>query len=194
MGKKFEEQESLQVIREMIAQAKYKPRTIDSLYTLLWGYLVFFAALLHWALLSGGLDRHAPKAWLLMLVGGGISLWMSSRQARERRVKTYIDQLIGELWLAFSVVMLSLFFALGSVHTAFLPLAMLLFGLTMWMQGALIKYPVYKAGAAACWICGTLAFSLNNEQQLLALGAAVLLGHIVPGHILFVKTRSDDVR
>jgi hypothetical protein len=193
MDKNFSQADSMRIIEEMIAQARFKPRPADSLMTLLWGYLVLVAALAHWFLLVFTDVPYAAAAWLLMIVGGVATAVMKSRSQKEQRVKTYVDKLIGQLWIAFSISFGLLFFIMQPDHGHFLPVIMLLFGVAMWLQGALLKYMPYKAGAAACWLGSAIGFGLTNDQQLLALAGAVLLGYLIPGHLLFDKTRKANV-
>lgn len=193
MEKEFNYKESLQVIEGMIAQAKYRPGKIDGIITLLWGYLVMVAALLHWFLqVVAGVD-YAPAAWLLMLVGATATGIFSRRAGRQKQVKTYVDVLIGQVWLAFLISFGVLFFALQPTHEHFLPAVMLLYGGGMWVHGSLIKFTPYRAGAVACWLGSALAFFLVPEQQLLVLAGTVVLGYIVPGHLLYAKTTKADV-
>lgn len=193
MDKDFNQADSMRLIEEMIAQAKFKPRPTDGLLTLLWGYLVLIAALAHWFLLVFTDVPYAPAAWLLMVLGGIATAVIRSRSEKKRRVKTYVDKLIGQLWIAFGISFGLLFFILQPDHAHFLPLIMLLFGVTMWLQGSLLRYIPYKAGAAACWLGSAIGFGLSNDQQLLVLAGAVLLGYLIPGHLLFEKTRKINV-
>lgn len=193
MDKNFSQVDSMRIIEEMIAQARFKPRPADSLMTLLWGYLVLIAALTHWFLLVFMDVPYAAAAWLLMIAGGVATAVIKSRSQRTQRVKTYVDQLIGQLWIAFGISFGLLFFILQPDDAHFLPVIMLLFGVAMWLQGSLLKYTPYKVGAGACWLGSAIGFGVSNDQQLLALAGAVLLGYLVPGHLLFDKTRKAHV-
>lgn len=193
MNKNFSQTDSMRLIEEMIAQARFKPRPVDSLMTLLWGYLVLIAALAHWFLLVFTDAPYAAAAWLLMIAGGVATAVIKSRSQRTQRVKTYVDKLIGQLWIAFGISFGLLFFILQPDDAHFLPVIMLLFGVTMWLQGSLLKYTPYKVGAGFCWLGSAIGFGLSNDQQLLALAGAVLLGYLIPGHLLFDKTRKANV-
>lgn len=194
MEPEFSREESLRVIDQMIAQVKQKPRRIDSLFTLLWGYLVFVAATLHWILLQQQVSpAMAPLVWLLTLVGLVVSVFLNRQFKATQRVKTYVDALIRQLWLGFGITFLLLFFVISPADNRFLPLVMLLYGITMWMQGALIKFVPYQVGAIGIWGCGVAAFFFSNDQQLLWLALAVLLGYLIPGHLLLYQTRNVHV-
>ncbi len=194
MEPEFSREESLRIIDQMIAQVKQKPRRIDSLFTLLWGYLVFVVAILHWILLQQQVSNNtAALVWLLTLVGVVASVLLNRQFKATQRVKTYVDGLIRQLWLGFGITFLLLFFAVSPVENSFLPLVMLLYGITMWMQGALSKFVPYQIGALSIWGCGVAAFFFSNDQQLLWLALAVLLGYLIPGHLLLHQTRNAHV-
>ena len=101
MEKEHNHIDSLRVIESMIAQAKHRPGKADAMITLLWGYLVAAAALLHWYLETVVHTPNAPMAWMLMLAGAVITSIMSWKTQQHRRVKTFIDSLIVQLWIAF---------------------------------------------------------------------------------------------
>ncbi|MEZ4930889.1 MAG: hypothetical protein R2788_02000 [Saprospiraceae bacterium] len=193
MEKEFNYKDSLQVIEGMIAQAKYRPGKTDGIITLMWGYLVMTAALLHWFLQVVMKVDYAPAAWFLMLVGAVATGVFKRKAEREKRVKTYVDTLIAQVWLAFVISFGVLFFAMQPTHVNFLPTVMLLYGGGMWVHGSLIKFKPYRAGAVACWLGSALAFFLVPEHQLLVLAGAVVFGYIVPGHLLYAKTSQSDV-
>lgn len=189
----FNYKDSLKLIDRMIAQVKYRPGPTDGIITLMWGYLVFTAALLHWVLEVIARVEYAPASWCLMIVGAIATMVISRRARRKQRAKTYIDMMITQVWLAFSISFALLFVAMQPYEEHFLPSVMLLYGLSTWMHGSLIRYRPYRLGAIASWLGSALAFWLSPEEQLLVLAAAVVLGYIIPGHLLYAKTRTTDV-
>lgn len=193
MENEFNYKDSLKAIEEMIAQAKHRPGKADAAITLLWGYLVAAAALLHWYLETVLQAPYAPMAWLLMLVGAVVTPILSWQTKKIRRVKTFIDNLIVQLWIAFGVSFVVLSAAMGSADPHFLPTVMLLYGATMWVHGALLKFVPYQVGAVACWLGSILAFGLAPEQQLLVLAGVMIPGYLIPGHLLYAKTASTHV-
>jgi hypothetical protein len=136
---------------------------------------------------------YAPAAWLLMIVGAVVTTAMSRKMKREKPVKTYVDVQVGQIWLAFSVSFAVLFFALSSGHSLFLPMVILLYGTAQWVHGSLLKFIPYQAGAVVFWLASGVAFQLQQEQQLLILAAAVVLGFIVPGYLLRAKSSTHHV-
>lgn len=194
MDSEFNVKESLRVIDQMIDRAKFRPSREDSLITMLWGYLVLFAALLHWALQELADSPYAPAAWLLMVPGIIATVVLSIKARKKKRVKSYVDDLVGQVWTAFSVAFILLFFFMSANDAHFLPVVLLLYGISLWLQGRLIRFSAYQVGAVCCWVAGAVAFLLDTTDQLLVLAAAVVLGYIIPGHMLAAKTRRENVR
>lgn len=193
MDSEFNAKESLRVINQMIERAKFRPSREDSLITMLWGYLVLSASLLHWALQVFTDSPYAPAAWLLMVPGIIATIVLSMRSRRRKRVKSYVDDLVGQVWTAFSVAFILLFFFMSAADAHFLPVVLLLYGISLWVQGRLIRFSPYRVGAVCCWVAAAVAFLLGTEDQLLVLAAAVVLGYIIPGHMLAAKTPGEDV-
>lgn len=192
MKPEFNAQESLKVIDRMIAEARYRPSRAEGTITMLWGYLIMLGALGHWALDVLARWEYAPLAWLILIPGiiGTIATRMKFRT--EKRVRTYVHDLTAQVWLAFSVsfVILYLFMQPTAIH--FLPVVLLLYGICMWLQGALIRFKPYKYGAICCWAGGAVAFLLTVQDQLLVLALSVILGYILPGHVLAAQTRREN--
>lgn len=193
MDNDFNAKESLKVIDQMIAQAKYRSHPSEGLITLSWGFLTMLAALLHWYLAVVQNVPYAPMAWLLMLVGAVITAVMNIKMKREKPVKTYVDVQVGQIWLAFLASYVVLFFAVSASNVLFLPIVILLYGTAQWVHGSLLKFIPYQAGAVVFWLASGVAFQLQLEQQLLILAAAVVLGFIVPGYLLRAKSKGYHV-
>ncbi|MGB5315335.1 MAG: hypothetical protein WBN56_04990 [Robiginitalea sp.] len=191
MNTEFNAQESLRIIDRMIAEARYRPSKAESTITMLWGYLVMFAALTHWALDAFISSKYAPLAWLLMIPGIIATIAMGFKLQKQRRVRTYVHDLSGQVWLTFTVVFVILYVFMQPTAPEFLPVVMLLYGICMWLQGALIRFNPYKWGAVCCWAGGAVAFLLTVQNQLLVLALVVVLSYIIPGHMLSAKTSRD---
>lgn len=193
MSQDFSREDSLRVIAQMIEQVKQKPRAIDAFNTLLWGYLVLSCALLHWFILH---TRYAPQGswvWLLILVGWVVAIVVNRRFSQQQRATTYVDQLIRYLWQGFGISMGLVLLGLKPDGVHFLPTVMVFYGLAMYVQGGLLRFPPYRWGAFAGWACGGIAYFLNPTDQLLLLALAVLGSYLVPGHVLLYQTRHQHV-
>jgi hypothetical protein len=193
MEKEFNAKESLQLIEAMIEKAKFRPSKAYGYITMMWGYLVMLCALGHWVLERSFKLEYAPAVWLLMIIGFVATFIMAGRARKQKRVRSYIDEMVRQVWVAFSIAFLVLFFAIGGQSDTFLPTVLLLYGVSMWAQGALIRFKPYQMGAAVFWIAAAAAFILEPGLQLLIMAIAVVLGYILPGHLMYAKTGESDV-
>jgi len=190
MEKQFDEKQSLAVISEMIQNAR--ERVVDNGYWyLLWGYLVFAAAITHYILME---IVHWEYAWLpwpvFMMLGGIFSAFAGYRQASAARHKTFFDTVMISLWSAFLIVLLLIlaFAALGKINPlAAYPMIMIIYGFGTWVSGGVLKYTPLVIGGIICWILAGIAFYFSFDIQILLLALSILIAYIIPGHMLKFK-------
>lgn len=181
------EKEALQIIESMISSTKQEVRD-NGFFYILWGWLVFISALTDYTMLT--MFRHPQHAlvWgILMPLGGVISIIASRKQAKQQRVKTYIDQSIKHLTIAFSVSLAIVCFIMPMTTQnwrAFYPTIMVLYAFGVYMFGGILQYKPLTYGAFACWALATLAFFVGYKWQLLLIALAVVCCFIIPGHML----------
>jgi hypothetical protein len=190
MEKQFDEKQSLAVISEMIQNAR--ERVVDNGYWyLLWGYLVFAAAITNYILME---IVHWEYAWLpwpvFMILGGILSAFAGYRQASAARHKTFFDTVMISLWSAFLIVLFLIlaFAALGKINAlAAYPMIMIIYGFGTWVSGGVLKYTPLVIGGIICWILAGIAFYFSFDIQILLLALSILIAYIIPGHMLKFK-------
>ena len=189
--KAITQEDSLRIIESMIESTKKKVTKLDSYYSLLWGYLVLTASLLHYYLLEAGYGAKAPNAWFLMLIGGMASFWISIKRNKERKVKTYFDNVLFYLWTGFVISIFLII--LNGKYVAFqiTPLILLLYGFVLMINGGIFNFKPQMVGAVISWIACFVAFRLEFKDQLLVEALVVLLSYIVPGHILYSMAKKN---
>lgn len=178
-------EESLRIIRSMIESTKQDLRDNGSWF-LLWGWLVFIACITHYILMEVGYDK-PYLAWTLMIVGGVISVIKGMREEKTQKVKTHIDEFMNFVLIAFLV---SLFIVLGFMFKLKLntyPLIMMVYGFWLFISGGVINFRPLQMGGIINWVLAIVAFFVGFKLQLILLGAAVLMGYIIPGYILRSK-------
>lgn len=182
----FSEHESLQLIHKMISTAKHDISD-NSFFYLLWGWLVFTASISNYILLSVLKYEHHYLPWaILMPLGGIVSGIYGSRLRSKEKVRTYVDEFMKYGLIAFLVSMFITLFSMGAAGgpQAVYPFIMILYGIWLFISGGALRFKPLMAGAVVNWIAACISFYLVFEYQLLVLAAAVLLGYIVPGHML----------
>lgn len=194
MENQFDERQSLAIISEMIDNARERI-VDDGFFYLLWGYLVFIAALSHFALLEFVQWEYAWVPWpVLMTLGGVLSAFVGARKASEAKHKTFFDTAAMYLWSAFLIAlfMILAFTALGKVDSlATYPLIMVIYGIGTWVSGGILKFVPLIIGGILCWILAGVAFYFPFNIQLLLLALSILIAYIIPGHMLKFKASKN---
>ena len=184
---KFSPEKSLALIQSMIDKAKNSAAD-DSFYFLLWGWLVFAASTMQFVL---RVILHSPYhylAWCLMFVGIIVSTAHGYLEHRNKKVRTYIEELLNNLWIGIflSYVFFGFIFARLGWQNCY-PFFMLLYAVGCFVTGRALKFPPLVWGAASSWILAIVSTFTSYETNMLLSALAILLCYIIPGYLL--KTR-----
>ena len=180
----FSPEQSLQVIQTMIQKTRSSVAD-NSFYFLLWGWLVFIGALLQYVLVVFVKSQANGAAWNVMFIGFIVSIIRRSRQ-KPRRVKTYVDEGLANIWLCILLVQLLIvfvFFRRGDwahCYTFFV----LLYSVGCFLTGRLLKFAPLIWGAVTCWALVILMTYVDVTANMLLTAAAVLFSYIIPGYLL----------
>lgn len=184
--KNFTPEQSLQLIQQMIVEAKKELSDNGFLY-LLWGWLVFISAAGNYMMLQMNITNAFITWPILMPLGGIISMiyGISQRKKNKRQAKTIIDHVMSYVWMAFGVCLLVTLLISSKIgwETAY-PFIMLLYGIGTFISGGVMKFKPLIIGGIVCWAGGALAFFVDFEFQLLILIVVIVVAYIIPGHIL----------
>lgn len=190
MEKQFDEKQSLAVISEMIDNARERIAD-DGFFYLLWGYLVFAAAISHYILMEYVICDYPWIPWpVLMTLGGIFSAFAGYRKSAAARHKTFFDTAATYLWSAF---LIALFMILGFTGSGQIdplvtyPLIMIIYGIGTWVSGGILKFTPLIIGGVICWVLAGIAFFYPFNVQILLLALSILLSYIIPGHMLKFK-------
>ncbi len=193
--KKTTYEESLNTIHRMITTAKENLED-DSFYFLLWGWLVFAACTIHYILLFFAPQIQGIGWVVLMPLGAVISMFYGYKQDKKQRTQSYIDDVMKYVMISFLVSLCVVLFFQGKLGLATYPMVMLVYGMWLFVSGGALKFRPMIAGGIINWILGIVSFFFPFEQQLMILALAVLLGYIIPGHMLknkFKKLNSQSI-
>lgn len=185
--KKFNEKHALELIESMIGTAKQDIKE-NGFYFMLWGWLVFIAALLNiYILMFTSFEYHSIPWMVLMPLGGILTAIYSSRKKPVKRVKTYVEENIRYMIQAFAISMflVCLLMPAANQWRAFYPTIMIIYAIWLYVSGGMLKFKPLMLGGLANWIiAGFCYFSNRTEVHLALIALAVLLGYIIPGHLL----------
>ena len=179
---KFSNEDSLRVITSMIEATKKDLRD-NGFWYLFWGWLVFIACVLNFTLMQLGVEQ-AQMAWLLMLFGGVYTFIRGRKEEREHQVKTHVDHFMKYVLICFMVCLLLVLFSQGHLQMSTYPMVMMVYGMWLFMSGGMLEFRPLLIGGIINWALAFVGFYLSYEYQLLALGASVLFGYIIPGYML----------
>src|SRR6188474_267466 len=90
-NQKFSAEESLYLIQSMIEKAKQDVAN-NSFYLLLWGWLIFIAALLNFGLMRFTGFEQPYLAWNLVWIGVIASIIKGIKESRKIGVKTFVGE------------------------------------------------------------------------------------------------------
>lgn len=179
----FNSTEGLALINRMIKTAQHSVED-DSFYFLLWGWAVFVACVLNYVLLQ--IDSpYAYVGWIILMpLSGVVSMIYGAKQKKEAKVKSYIDSLMNYVLIAFLVTLFMVLFFQFRLERNTYPMVLMVYGMWLFVSGGALKFKPMIVGGIINWVVAIIAFYLTFENQLIALGLAVLLGYIIPGHML----------
>ncbi|MFT5666400.1 MAG: hypothetical protein ACI9DK_000584 [Vicingaceae bacterium] len=184
-----EAEKQIQYIEEMIATTKGNLSN-GSVHFLLWGWLVFAAAVTNYILLNVVEYNNHWIAWpILLSLGGVLAVVIGRRQGKKQIVVTKIDKMLIQLWSGFGITMLVFLIAMAAIGPVIVyPMLVALYGFGTFVSGGILDFKPLKVGAIAAWVCAIFGFFQPDfGMQLILLAAAILLCYIIPGHLLAAK-------
>jgi hypothetical protein len=203
--KKLTEQESLHLITMMINKAKesYHDTGIGAI---MWGAVIAVCSLVR--LSEVQFDYKLPfDIYLLTLVAIIPQIFISIKEKKERKVKSYDDAYLDYIWLGFGITIFllilisnNIFGEWGSWANEYKnitgkqapvrfgeyvgSLFLMLYGLPTFITGAACKFKPMLWGGIFCWICCIVAVYTSIKIDLLLTAASAILAWLVPGVIM----------
>lgn len=219
MENTFTEKESLDLIRQMIDTAKNNLQQGTGRIFLLWGYLVAGISLITFILLTtlqGEVRYYSYYLWFLMVLGYPLHYMLIRKMENSRIVKTYVDQLMTWVWVAFTLSIVAVVIGLlGSTllvvnsmvepgheflrwfQWLFMPPFMLcLYGFALFVSGKAYGFRPLTIGGIICWVSAFVLLAAIHHTRVLEIQQfflffCAIVGFIIPGHLLDKKEVSD---
>jgi hypothetical protein len=190
---KFSPEQSLQVIQSMIQKAK-QDVVRNSFYFLLWGWLVFIAAILNFMLMKFTDVQRPYYVWNIMWIGVIASILKGIREGRSEKVRTYLGETMKYFGFTMAIIYCSLPFIFGKYdlwHYSF-PFYILIYAAACFFMGSIMQFPLLKWTGLLCIPIMVVSVFVKYEWQLLLMALAVLVSYIIPGHALSAKEKSQN--
>lgn len=189
---KFSAEDSLRLIQSMIEKAK-EDFSRNSFFYLLWGWLIFIAALAQYVLMVIVEWPEHYLVWNLMWVGGIVSFVYGAKSYRRERVKTYMSESMSLFGIG-TCISFSILVLVFSYHQAWyfaLPVFLVLYGFCSFVGAAILRFAPLRWAAIGCWIISVVAVFVKYEVQLLLMALAVLAAYIIPGYWIRAKEQKQ---
>jgi hypothetical protein len=187
MQESLTEKQSLSIIEEMINRAKNQFSEDGSLY-LLWGWVILFCSLGHFVL-QVVVEYNRPwQIWSVTWLVAVYMLIFLRKKNRTRKVKTYTEELLSYVWLAFVIMMALTFFLLQKFVPQFwlynFMFILLCYGMPTFLSGIVLQFRPLIIGGVVCWVLSAASGFVHFSYHPLFVSAAVVVAWIIPGFIL----------
>ncbi len=195
--KKLNEKESLELIAQMIQNTRRNLDEGSGNMFLVWGYVSILVTLF---VLAGVYFTKDPVwmwgFWGIPVIGYLLTFILMHK--RQKPVKSYIDKVLGQIWMMFGLVCMII--VLGATDTGryelILPLGIILMSLGSIVTGCIIRYTTFFIFPSWGIILGVKDLFYTSHEgitymSLLWFVVAVVFAMIIPGHILNYKARKE---
>ncbi len=193
---KLNEKESFELIARMIQNTQNKLSKGQGNYFLIWGYVTLLTTIGVFLTTTFTGDYRWNFLWFAIPVIG-YPLFFINRRNNPKGIVTYLDQIIGYIWITFGVVVL--LFSIISItqlaHINILLIILLLGGMGCTLTGLIIKFPYcIFAGFLTLVLSISILFVNSYYYYYLVMSIAFIVMMIIPGHILNYKGRKQCLK
>ncbi len=151
---------------------------------LVMGYITVISSLAVWYAFERTGDYRWQYLWF-PIPAAGIGYWLwSTRHKRKKIVTTYVDRIVGYIWITFGIVgflqsMLAIVTSLPILY-----LMVLLMGLGTALTGLIIRFRAYTfAGLFSAVMLAPGCLLVEGMDACLVFAAAFVVMMVIPGHI-----------
>ena len=188
----FSPAQSLKLIQSMIETTRHSIKD-SSHFFLLWGWAVMLGCLLQFVLLVVIEYPHHYLAWLITPVALVIHFIFLFRQGRQQKVRTFIGDATGYLWMSIGGCFVALGFIFAQVGWQHcFPFYILFYALGTTVSGALLQFRPMVIGGICCFVLAALAAFMPYHLQILLTAFAILISYIIPGYLLRTHFRKHN--
>ena len=213
--KQLTEKESLDLIAMMIRKAKDSYHDTGTA-AIMWGAIIAICALEKLAEIIFNFRLPFDIYWITVLAVIP-QVFISIREKKKRKVKSYDDDFMDYLWLGFGISIFLLIFItnvmfnlrlpensdgsaitqeqwVAGFSTSIAPLFLLLYGIPTFVTGAACKFKPMLFGGLFCWLCSILTLYTPVKLDLILTAASAITAWLIPGIIMerdYRKAKKD---
>jgi len=184
-SQKFTPQESLQLISQVIEEAKSRFEENGFIYVF-WGILVAAVAYAQFILLQNKYYDINWYPYLLMPLGMVFTIFYYIRKGKQTNSrKNQISNMISKMWLSLGINKMILGFAFAPVLAENLsPIILILLSIGILVSAVALKSNILFISGIFINIAGIVCFKIAWGYQPLVLGTAALVAIAIPGMIM----------
>ena len=203
MDTNFSHEQSLALINEMICRARNNAQAERMYSVLFWGYTVAFLALANFVLIHTlNNPNQSFLVWLAILPAWLVSYFIDRKTDRSALVKTHIDKISNIVWkgfgigtIVFLVIIYAVAFRIKDYRLMLLinPVYMIMIGLCEFTTACIYRYKPWYWIAILFWAGAISCVFLPVDRQFLILASCMILGFVIPGHLLTRQQKQNNV-
>ena len=183
---KLSNEKSMEIIHQMIAQAKTNI-TDNGISWLLWGSMLFLTSLSTFCFIAIG-AKNIFLGWNIFGLVTIVLLAYGIFKPCKKVVKTYVGDLMKLVDIGFVVSIFTVIFAMNiavSPNSGF-GFLLMVFSFFMLVKGGAANSKILMFGAAVNW-AGAIAMFINKDfrYDMLIMAIAIFIGYIIPGIIMW---------
>lgn len=190
----FSEQDGLAIIRSMVNKARNQFSENGHLY-LLWGWVILVCSLGQFVMQQVLQIRQFYYIWLLLIPTIIYQFIYLKREEKRSTVRTYTDEIIGYVWIAFITCTMLLVWLVGRhlpTPDYITVIWLIMYGMPTFLSGAVLRYRPLMIGGVMCWVLAIASAFVPVQYHMLLLAAAVVCGWILPGYGIQQKFKKQN--
>lgn len=188
-------EESLRIIHEMIGNAR--SRIVDNGFGwLLWGSLIFLASLTTFFLIQAD-SEEIFLGWNIFGIAAVLIFLYNFIKPKKKKVKSYADEILQWVDVGFAISLLVIVLSININNTANTGFGylLMLYAFLMLIQGGAMHFKPLIFGAVVNWIGAIgIFFCQIFKYDMLITAAAVFIGYIIPGIILYSQSKKNNFK
>lgn len=192
----FDENQSFQMIQEMIEVSKNNFRS-DGILFILWGWIFFISAIARFLLRALIITQEIAwitNRFLLLLLLIGIIFSINYIYKKRRVVRTYTGQILRYLWGA--IIFLNLYVLVYQLRANMnidwlLSQYMIMLALGTFVTAGIIRFKPLIYSSISFIVLAQISMLFHHEMGILVAALSFVTGLIIPGHILYSKRKKQ---
>ncbi|MCL1821676.1 MAG: hypothetical protein FWG22_02515 [Prolixibacteraceae bacterium] len=203
MDTNFNHEQSLTLINEMILRAQNNVNKGKAYSFIILGYVLAASAMAIYVLLHTlSNPNQSFWVWLVMLPALVVMNFVERRVNGAKLVKTHIEKIGEMVWAGFGIscfVFIAVVFTIAfrlDTNAVFLlctPVILTFVGMGQFITACVFRNKMWYSVAAVYWIGALACTFLNGDMHMIVFAVCMLLGYVVPGHILLHKAKKSHV-